>query len=216
PSCGAVRRLVDAGNVVVAAAGNNGKNAEGQKVYGQIHSPGNEPSAITVGAANSYGTNQRSDDVITSYSSRGPTRSAWTDKWGVKHYGNSIKPDLVAPGNKLIGAEAVNNYLVTQNPFLDAGVSPVDARKMMFMSGTSMAAPVVAGAAALLLQANPTLTPNLIRVLLMYTAQPLARFNMLEQGAGEINIEGAVHIAHLIRTDLNSNTRRGVARFTPI
>ena len=44
--------LVDAGIVVVAAAGNNGKNSAGQKLYGLIHSPGNEPSAITVGASN--------------------------------------------------------------------------------------------------------------------------------------------------------------------
>ncbi|HYO91444.1 MAG TPA: S8 family serine peptidase, partial [Pyrinomonadaceae bacterium] len=49
PLCKAVRRLVDAGVVVVAAAGNDGKNASGQKIYGAIHSPGNEPSAITVG-----------------------------------------------------------------------------------------------------------------------------------------------------------------------
>ncbi len=53
PLCQAVRRLVDAGVVVVAAAGNNGKDNDGYKIYGQIHSPGNEPSAITVGASNS-------------------------------------------------------------------------------------------------------------------------------------------------------------------
>src|SRR6185369_4146806 len=171
PICRAVRRLVDAGIVVVTAAGNNGNNSAGQKTYGQIHSPGNEPSALTVGATNTFGTNERSDDVVTSYSSRGPTRSYWSDKWGLKHYDNLIKPDLVAPGNKLIYAEALNNYLVTQNPSLDAGVSTVDVRKMMFLSGTSMAAPVVSGAAALLLQANPNLTPNMVKILLMYTAQ---------------------------------------------
>ncbi|HEY5838923.1 MAG TPA: S8 family serine peptidase, partial [Pyrinomonadaceae bacterium] len=78
PICRAVRRLVDAGVVVIAAAGNNGRNGLGQKIYGQIHSPGNEPSAITVGAANTFGTNERSDDEIASFSSRGPTRSSWT------------------------------------------------------------------------------------------------------------------------------------------
>src|SRR5216684_1758150 len=72
PICRAVRRLVDAGVVVAAAAGNNGKNSAGQKVYGQIHCPGNEPSAITVGAANSFGTDARRDDSVTTYSSRGP------------------------------------------------------------------------------------------------------------------------------------------------
>ncbi|HEX8745983.1 MAG TPA: S8 family serine peptidase, partial [Pyrinomonadaceae bacterium] len=49
PICRAVRRLSDAGVVVIAAAGNNGKDSQGNKIYGQIHSPGNEPSAITVG-----------------------------------------------------------------------------------------------------------------------------------------------------------------------
>jgi len=52
PVCRAVRKLVDAGIVVVAAVGNNGVGVSGQKVYGQVHSPGIEPSAITVGASN--------------------------------------------------------------------------------------------------------------------------------------------------------------------
>ena len=209
PVCRAVRRLVDAGVVVVAAVGNNGINSSGQKIYGQVHSPGNEPSAITVGAANTYGTDQRRDDVIASYSSRGPTRSAWIDAYGLKHYDNLIKPDLAAPGNKLIYAEAPNNYLVTQNPSLDAGVSPTDGRRMMYMNGSSMATPIAAGAAALLLQVNPTLTPNMVKLLLMYTAQPLAGYNMLEQGAGEINIEGAVRLARMVRSDLTPGTAVG-------
>ena len=54
PICKAVRKPVDAGVVVVAAAGNSGMTSTGQKVYGGIHSPGNEPSAITVGASSSY------------------------------------------------------------------------------------------------------------------------------------------------------------------
>src|SRR5204863_8310690 len=216
PICRAVRRLVDAGIVVVAAAGNNGINKAGQKIYGQVHCPGNEPSAITVGAANTLGTDQRSDDGIASYSSRGPTRSFWTDTLSIKHFDNLIKPDLVAPGNKLIYAEAPNNYLVTHNPSLDAGVSPVDARRMMFMNGSSMATPVAAGAAAILFQANPALTPNLVKMLLMYTAQPLAGYNMLEQGAGEINIEGAVRLARLVRTDLSSATPVGAPLLTSL
>jgi len=216
PVCQAVRKLVDAGIVVVAAAGNNGKNSAGQKIYGQIHSPGNEPSAITVGAANTFGTDTRADDAVTTYSSRGPTRSFYTDSYGVKHYDNLIKPDLVAPGNKLIYAEAIGNLLVTQNPQLDAGVSPVDNRKMMYMNGTSMAAPIAAGAAALLLQANPKLTPNMVKALLMYTSQPLAGFNMLEQGAGQLNIEGAVRLAKLMRTDLTAATLVGAPLLTTL
>src|SRR3712207_3775661 len=60
PLCLAVRSLVNAGVVVVAAAGNEGKNADGQKLYGLIHSPGIEPSAVTVGATNTYDTDSRS------------------------------------------------------------------------------------------------------------------------------------------------------------
>jgi serine protease AprX len=206
PICRAVRRLVDAGVVVTAAAGNNGIDAQGRKIYGQIHSPGIEPSAITVGAANTYGTDARDDDTMTTYSSRGPTRGAWTDSAGLKHYDNLIKPDIAAPGNKIINAESPRNFLVIQHPELDAGVSSDPTRAMMRLSGTSMATPVVAGAAALLLQANPRLTPNLVKAILMYTAQPLAGYNSFEQGMGEVNIEGAVRLAQLVRTDLlNSN-----------
>ena len=203
PLCQAVRHLVDAGIVVVAAAGNNGRDSSGGKVYGQVHAPGNEPSAITVGASNTFATDARYDDAVTTYSSRGPTRSFWTDGGGVRHYDNLFKPDLVAPGNKIGAAEAQDNYLVTRYPSLDSGLTTSSSKKQMSLSGTSVAAPSVAGAAALLLQANPTLTPNLVKALLMYTAQPLAGFNTLEQGAGQLNIKGAVRVAKLVRADLN-------------
>src|SRR5262249_3323709 len=119
PMCLAVRRLVNAGIVCVAAAGNNGKDSLGNKQYGLIHSPGNEPSAITVGATNTYGTDTRSDDGVASYSSRGPTRSYWTDITGTKHYDNRVKPEIVAPGNKIYSAEGAGNALVSANPQLD-------------------------------------------------------------------------------------------------
>jgi subtilisin family serine protease len=209
PVCRAVRRLVDSGVVVFAAAGNNGADANGNRVYGHIHSPGNEPSAITVGASNTFGTDGRSDDGVASYSSRGPTRSFSVDENGTVKYDNLVKPDIVAPGNRLIEAQAANNLLVNQNPALDAGVSPVDNRKMMYLSGSSMATPVAAGVAALMLQANPTLSPNIIKALMMYTAQPLAGFNMLEQGAGQVNAAGAVKLAALVRRDLGSTTAVG-------
>ena len=195
PLCVAARMLVDRGIVVVAAAGNNGKNSAGQKVYGQIHSPGNEPSVITVGAVDTRGTDQRGDDTIATYSSRGPTRSYWTDENGVNHYDNLIKPEIAAPGNKTIFAQSPKQLPAAQNPSLDANVSNSPTRKQMMLSGTSMAAPLVAGTAALMFEANPTLTPNLIKTLLMYTAQQLPNFNMFEQGAGELNIDGAVRLA---------------------
>jgi serine protease AprX len=202
PICNAVRKLVNAGVVVVAAAGNNGKDSTGQKIYGGIHCPGNEPAAITVGASNSYGTDQRNDDVITTYSSRGPTRSVWKDSDGLKHYDNIIKPDLVAPGNKIISAEAINNELIRIDPTLETNKYSATNMKLMYLSGTSMSAPVVSGAAALLFEVNSNLTPNMVKMLLMYTAQPLAGFNTLDQGAGELNIAGAVALAKLVRNPL--------------
>jgi len=209
PVCRAVRKLTDAGVVVVAAAGNDGKDERGNKVYGLIHAPGNEPSAITVGASNDVGTIDRADDTMTTFSSRGPTRSFWTDAAGVRHYDHLIKPDLVAPGNKIGAAQAESNYLVRMNPLLDLGTSKFPNQKMMRLSGSSMAAPVVAGAAALMLQANPKLTPNMVKMALMYTAQQLAGANTLEQGAGEVNVEGAVRLAKLLKSDLPAGTAVG-------
>ena len=200
PICQAVRKLADAGIVVVAAAGNSGKTSAGQKIYGGIHSPGNEPSAITVGASNTYGSDTRNEDTIATYSSRGPTRSFSTDNDGVKHYDNLIKPDLVAPGNKIVSAEAANNYLVSFHPKLETNNYSTSNMKLMSLSGSSVSAPMVSGAAAMLLEANPDLTPNMVKMILMYTAQPLTGFNTFEQGAGQLNVAGAVSVAKLVRT----------------
>ena len=120
-----------------------------------------------------------------------------------------IKPDLVAPGNKIVGAAAANNALLTRHPELNADASQPSSRRMMYLSGTSMATPVVAGAAALMLQANPSLTPNLVKALLMLTAQPVYGSNTLEQGAGLLNVDGALRLARLVRTDLSSSTPLG-------
>ncbi|HYO62076.1 MAG TPA: S8 family serine peptidase [Pyrinomonadaceae bacterium] len=216
PACRAVRRLVNAGVVTVVAAGNNGRDASGGKVYGQIHSPGNEPSAITVGAANTFGTDARSDDGVATYSSRGPTRSYSTDLVGVRHYDNLVKPDLVAPGNKIVAAQSLGNRLIAQYPQMDPGVNSSFSpnSRMMYMSGSSVAAPVVAGAAAQMLQMHPRLTPNLVKMVLMYTAQQLKGYNALEQGAGLVNTRAAVDLARLIRTDLTATTPLGAPLLT--
>ncbi|MBK6723248.1 MAG: S8 family serine peptidase [Acidobacteria bacterium] len=219
PLCRAARRLVDAGIVVVAAAGNNGKNAAGQKLYGAIHSPGNEPSVITVGATNTFGTDARNDDGIATFSSRGPTRSFSTNATtGVRTYDHLIKPDLVAPGNRLISATGRDSQLLDDHPEL--GVYPTssnnDELTMMYLSGTSMATPIVSGTAALLRQANPKLTPNMIKMILMYTAQPLTGFNHLEQGAGQLNAEGAVRLANRIRQDMGDNPQPGTPMLTVV
>ena len=73
----AVKRVVDAGVVVVAAAGNFGKNAAGLPQYGGISAPANCPWVITVGASSTNGTPNRNDDTMASFSSRGPTYIDW-------------------------------------------------------------------------------------------------------------------------------------------
>ena len=95
PLCEEVEKATSLGIVVVAAAGNSGKTATGQTVLGSIASPGNSPFALTVGALNTWQTPGRSDDSVTTYSSRGPTR-----------YELAVKPDVVAPGNKIVSLEA--------------------------------------------------------------------------------------------------------------
>ena len=96
----AAKRVVDAGVVVVGAAGNVGQNAAGQPQYGGITAPGNAPWVITVGASSTNGTPKRSDDSMASFSSRGPTYLDW-----------SAKPDLVAPGVGTVALSDPNSTL---------------------------------------------------------------------------------------------------------
>ncbi len=136
PLCQAVQAAIDAGIVCVVAAGNYGKTDTGETVYGGIMSPGNLPDAITVGAAKTFGTNRRSDDVVASFSSRGPTL-----------VDGAAKPDLIAPGDHLVAAAAKGNILETTYPWLVVyrkALGPSNYEDVyMQMSGTSVAAPIV-------------------------------------------------------------------------
>jgi serine protease AprX len=181
----AARRAVNAGIVVVASAGNLGANDDGLVQYGGITSPGNAPWVLTVGATSHEGTAHRSDDTLAPFSSRGPT---WIDF--------SAKPDLVAPG---VGTESLSDpsstLYATQSEYLLDGDRRARYKPYLSMSGTSMAAPVVAGTVALMLQANPGLTPNAVKAILQYTAQDREGEALLAQGAGLLNALGAIRMA---------------------
>jgi serine protease AprX len=181
----AAERAVRAGIVVVAAAGNYGRAPDGRSVYGGITAPGNSPWVLTVGASSHQGTIDRADDTLAPFSSRGPTLRD-----------RRAKPDLVAPG---VGIESLSDpdsaFYISEAPYLLAGTVPTTYLPYLSRSGTSVAAPVVAGTVALMLQANPALTPNAVKAILQYTAQKYSGYDTLSQGAGFLNAKGAVAVA---------------------
>jgi serine protease AprX len=189
PLVQAVEAAVRAGIVVVAASGNYGVSSfTGLPGYAGIQSPGNAPSAITVGSVKTVETNTRTDDRVAAYSSRGPT-------W----YDGIAKPDLVAPGHGLVAAAAKSSTLYTDNPALRVGDS------YLRLSGTSMAAGVVSGTVALMIEANrgafpAPLAPNAVKAILQYTSLPVSdeqgvEYDYLTQGTGSVNTAGAITLA---------------------
>jgi len=186
----AAKRAVDQGIVVVASAGNAGMNANERSVYGGISAPGNAPWVITVGASSTQGTNLRDDDIIASFSSRGPTA-----------IDRRAKPDLVAPGVGTESLSAPGSALYSSRAqYLLNGTLPLSYMPYLSLSGTSQAAPVVTGTVALMLQANPTLTPNAVKAILQYTAQEYAGYDSLTQGAGFLDARGAVDLARFFES----------------
>ena len=186
----AAKRTVDAGIVVVTAAGNLGKNANGQLQYGGITAPGNAPWVLTVGAYSHEGTIIRTDDVMAGYSSRGPTALDF-----------EAKPDVVAPGTGIVSLVGSDEHDVCDEGGVSPGGPLLSAGKpYLSLTGTSMASPVVAGTVALMMQANPALTPNMVKAILQYTAQSNSHYNALTQGAGFLNSYGAVQLARFFRT----------------
>jgi serine protease AprX len=206
PLCQAAEAAWKAGIIVVAAAGNYGRdNSMHEHGYGTIVAPGNDPYVITVGAMNDMGTPSRTDDVIASYSSKGPT--------AIDHV---VKPDLVAPGNGVVSLLSPNSTLATnypaflvRNSYYQTGGTGTSSSYLR-LSGTSMATPVVSGAAALLLQQNPSLTPDQVKARLMKTAwkslplfstafdrNTFSPFNLQSDiftvGAGYLDIQAALY-----------------------
>ncbi|HEU4938491.1 MAG TPA: S8 family peptidase [Vicinamibacterales bacterium] len=194
----AAKRAVEAGVVVVTAAGNLGRNAQGQAQYGGITAPGNAPWVLTVGASSHNGTISRTDDSMASFSSRGPSSIDYT-----------AKPDLAAPGVGIESLADASSLLFATHPGARLwGTVDTATQPYLSLTGTSMAAPVVAGTVALMFQANPSLTPNLVKAILQYTAEHKSRYNDLTQGAGFLNARGAVQVAKMFAASGNPSPAR--------
>jgi serine protease AprX len=209
-----VEKATAAGLVVIASAGNYGENDRTGKVgYTGLTSPANAPSAITVGASETLGTIARGDDVVAPYSSRGPS---WFDAYA--------KPDVVAPGHHLVSDATVDSTLYRR---LVASRRSASGQTLLELSGSSMAAAVTTGVAALVVDAHNRadysnarpLTPNTVKAILEYSAIPLTGFDRLSQGTGEINAAGAVALSSAIDTSVEAGAwwlRTGVPNFTMI
>lgn len=163
PLSQALRAAWSHGIVVVVPAGN-------EEV---IASPGEDPVLLTAGSVYDRGTADVSDDTISDFSGRGPTR------WG------DDKPDVVAPGEHLVSLRAPGSTVDDANP-----AARIDDAYFKG-SGTSMSAAVTAGAAALLVAARPELHPDEVKALLMATATPLEPGDADSQGAGVVDASAA-------------------------
>ena len=213
PLCRAVEQAWRNGIVVVVAAGNNGRYLP-TSGYSTVTSPGNDPYVLTVGSMKPMGTPERTDDLIASYSSKGPTV--------LDHV---VKPDVVAPGNLLVSTETSNTTLynteltnrVPYSAYVYGGSSS-PSKAYFELSGTSMATGVVSGAVADLLQAHPLLTPDQVKARLMKTASKTfpststvydpatgitytSQYDIFTVGAGYVDLAAA-----LASTDLSSGT----------
>ena len=155
PLVQAVEKAWEAGIVVCVSAGNEGPHTS------TITAPGTSPLVITVGAVEWSGVS------VADFSSRGPTLDGVT------------KPDLVAPGVNVVSLRAPRSFVDKVNASYRVG------EWYFRLSGTSMAAPLVAGICAQLLQLNPELTPEQIKEILIRNAVSLGD-EPNNQGAGEV------------------------------
>ncbi len=128
-----------------------------------VGSPGSADAALTVGAVDHA-------DKIAPFSSRGPRTGD-----------GAVKPDVTAPGVEIVAAKSSTGSIGT--PVGDAHVA---------MSGTSMATPHVAGAAALLVQQHPEWTGAQVKAALVASAKPTPGLTAYDQGAGRVDLTRAI------------------------
>lgn len=165
----AAERAVDAGILVVAAAGNE---CQSEVCESTITSPGNSPKVITVGALDDQANFNPADDRIYASSSNGTVTGG--------------KPDLVAEGVKVLAPLAKGS---------DFAKTLSGTALYVALSGSSQAAPMVAGALALMRQVNPNLNQDKAKELLKRTASKLDDVRPEAQGAGRLNLSRAVAAA---------------------
>ena len=160
------------GIVVVTSAGNDGNHSDG------MTDPAIDPYVLAVGAADS-GTARSgtTSTTVASFSSVGD---------GVRH------PDLVAPGRSIVSLRDPGSTIDDNNP--QGKVSGDTSGRLFRGSGSSQAAAVVSGAAALLLQAYPNLTPDQVKAALVHSAKPITG-TRVQVGAGLLNVAGALDTA---------------------
>ena len=175
-----VEALWSAGVVVVCSAGNAGRLGDGT-----ITSPCNSRAVISVGALNDHNTPETTDDTAATYSSRGPTRGDLV-----------AKPDLLAPGNRIVSTRAAGSYLDNLFPERRVAGDPAQPEVLEYleMSGTSMAAPMVAGTVALMLEQEPWLNPGTVKARLMLSAHKAELGNPFASGAGALDILAALRV----------------------
>ena len=170
------------GLVVVAAAGNGGPGRD------TVVTPGIDPYVITVGATDDLGTIDRDDDVF-----------AWFSAWGGS---SNPKPDLVAPGRRLVSVRVPGSTLDTLYP--DRVVAAENGATYFRLTGTSQATGVVSGAVALLLQRRPDLTPDQVKALLKGNTQQFGQYGQtslpdpIAAGSGLLDARGADRAAQAL------------------
>ena len=169
----AVQKLWFSGVTVVAAAGNYGTESGPS---GVVHAPGNDPFVLTVGALDLGERPGLRDDSIAFWSAYGYTLEGFA------------KPEVVAPGRYMVGPVPMGSTLVSERP------DKVTAPGYMRLSGTSFAAPVVAGIAAHVLARHPEYTPDQVKGAIMTSARRVSEGSVLQQGRGEVNAVKAVSL----------------------
>jgi serine protease AprX len=170
----AVEKLWFNGVTVVVAAGNYGYP---DRASGVPFAPGNDPFVITVGAS----------DTGRSVSTRDDTAAPWS-AWGYTLDGFA-KPDISAPGRYMVGPVPVTSTLYSERPdhVVDTGY--------MELSGTSFAAPVVSGIAALILGKHPGFTPDQVKGALMLGAKPMPNATDMSEGVGQVNAARSIEFS---------------------